>query len=129
MFTTFQPTLRWIADQQQEMIRLLIEWANINSGTYNIEGLNLMAAELMQAFSTLGTEIQYVTLPNHSVVNADGELTSHPLGSALRLKNIPMPPCKFFFLAIWIRFFRLAVPSKKRNGSTPPHYEGPEWLI
>ena len=89
MLQAYQPTMRWIADQQQEMIHLLTQWAQINSASDNIEGLDRMADALMHAFGALGTQIQQVALPTRTIVNADGELVSSPLGKALRLKKHP----------------------------------------
>ena len=36
----------WIESQEPEMIATLKAWSNINSGSFNVEGLNQMASTI-----------------------------------------------------------------------------------
>jgi glutamate carboxypeptidase len=85
-----------IHHSREEMTSLLIDWANVNSGSENIEGLNLMLQKLKQAFAKLEGHIQEVELPNRRVVNSHGKIIEIPLGKSLIIKKHPNAPKKIF---------------------------------
>ncbi|MEX0745061.1 MAG: hydrolase [Phycisphaeraceae bacterium] len=80
--------IRWIDTQAQRAQRLLIRWANINSGSTHLAGLARMADELEKHFGKLAI-VRRHNLPVHRVVDAVGNVTRQPLGQALSLIKRP----------------------------------------
>lgn len=77
---------------KDKMLSLLIQWAEINSGSDNLEGLHKMLAVLKQAFSCLNADIQEITLPPRILIDRQGTTTQIPSGSVLFLKKHPKAP-------------------------------------
>ena len=92
MLQPYHPTMRWIAEQQQEMIDLLIQWAHINTGSENMAGLDHMINALTQAFGCFNTEIQWIDLPLRQIVDPSGTIVSSPIGKAMRLRKHTQAP-------------------------------------
>ena len=86
------PILNWIDQQQPRMRRLVSEWAAINSGSYNLEGLARFASILRQHYSVLGGELTEVSLPPQRVIDNRGEEIEVPLGKALSIRKRPDAP-------------------------------------
>lgn len=95
MIRAYQETLNRIKSQQEEMIALLIEWANINSHTDNLIGLAKMVDALMVKFSSLGN-IESIPISPRKVINAFGQEVLIPLGNCLRLSKHPQAPIQIF---------------------------------
>ena len=77
------PWVDWIDSQDQRMLELVEHWANINSASDNLHGLDQMAAALTDAFSPLGGEMKLVRLAPRQIVDSSGQLVQQPLGRAL----------------------------------------------
>lgn len=93
--STYQPHLDWIASQQDDMLKMSLAWANINSGSYNLEGLATMAAVIEQEFATLKPDSsEKLDLAPMQSVSADGGLADVPLGQALRFRKRANAPIK-----------------------------------
>ena len=92
-------TLQWIDTREQQLLSTLIQWANINSGTYNLPGINTMADQLTTHLNTLPGQLQTIPLPPHQVIDADASTIEYPLGPALRLTkpHTPTQKIKIFF--------------------------------
>jgi glutamate carboxypeptidase len=75
--------LRWIETQAELMLRDVMAWADISSGSYHVPGLARMLDTLESAFSTLGGTSQRIPLAPAMAIGADGNVVEHPLGSAL----------------------------------------------
>jgi glutamate carboxypeptidase len=86
----------WIDTQAQRMIGLVEYWANINSGSYNLNGLERMAALLADAFRPLGGETKLIDLAPHQVINSSGQVAQNPLGHALSVIKRPQAPMRIF---------------------------------
>lgn len=89
---TYRPYLDWIQGQRTPMLDLLEIWANINSHTDNIPGLETMLSALKTAFSSLGGVMQEIPLQPRVQINANGETATQPVGKALRIKKYPHAP-------------------------------------
>jgi glutamate carboxypeptidase len=72
-----------IPGQNDQMLGMLIRWAEINSGTRNLSGLDRMRAELEKEFGRLGGETRIVDYPPQRRVDIEGKLIEIPLGKAL----------------------------------------------
>src|SRR5438105_1287170 len=83
------PSLQAIEDRHLENIRLLVRWAEINSGTHNLRGLAAMEHELVQAFTPLVDQWESLDLPPAPSIDSAGNLVTSPLGKALRFVKRP----------------------------------------
>jgi glutamate carboxypeptidase len=81
------PILAWIDSQANRLRSLVVEWANINSNTRNLEGLARLTVVLKQHLSVFKTEIEEITLPAEQLIDSKGNLISLPLAPALRLRK------------------------------------------
>ncbi len=96
MNAIFQTTLDWISKQHREMVQLLTTWANINSGTDNVEGLSKMAEQLRGAFAPLDGAFSRISLPARHKINSAGDLISIPQGDALLWRKRPEASKRIF---------------------------------
>jgi glutamate carboxypeptidase len=90
-----------IDKQRTTMTERVIAWANINTGTDNLAGLNRLRADVAAAFAPLGAAAEEVALLPAADVGPGGEIVSRPLSPALRLTKRP-EATKRVFLAIHI---------------------------
>ena len=56
--------LGWLDDKQDSMLKLIVELCNINSGTFNLDGLDKVRARLVEEFSALGGDCLLYTSPS-----------------------------------------------------------------
>ncbi|HSZ58412.1 MAG TPA: hydrolase [Tepidisphaeraceae bacterium] len=90
-----QPTLDWIDSQSDRLRSLVIEWADINSGSHNLDGLAKFAAVLKRHFSTVG-DVHEIALPSEQVIDSRGQIIVLPLGKALSIRKRPDAPLRVF---------------------------------
>lgn len=83
------PLLAWIDGQHDEMSRLVTEWGNVNSHSYNIEGLDELRRRVARSFEILKGEIRDVPLQPHAVIDAKGEQDDVALGRMLLIRKRP----------------------------------------
>ena len=50
--------LSWLDDKQDSMLKLIVELCDINSGTFNLDGLQKVRERLVEEFSALGGELR-----------------------------------------------------------------------
>lgn len=65
--------LSWFDTQEDDMVQLLTNWANINTHTSNYFGINQLSQEISQIFSVLGADIQELEMPLSKTINDRGE--------------------------------------------------------
>ena len=92
--TDYLPHLQWIDRQERRMIDLLTRWANVNSGSHNLPGLNEMLALLEEEFSVLGGETERVELAPQQLDDSSGTAVQVPLGRALLIRKRPTAPVR-----------------------------------
>lgn len=92
--TDYLPHLQWIDGQESRMIDLLIRWANVNSGTQNLQGLNEVLALLEEEFSQLSGESERITLEPQQLEDSAGTSVQVPLGSALLIRKRATAPLR-----------------------------------
>ncbi|MCI1271320.1 MAG: hydrolase [Sphingobium sp.] len=78
--------------ESQSILERTIEWANINSGTGNLEGLSRMADVLGQAFAALPGEVRLVDADPVELVRADGAVREVRHGQHLLVRVRPDAP-------------------------------------
>jgi glutamate carboxypeptidase len=87
--TGYSEHLRWLDDEQGPMIDLVTRWANVNSGTRNIPGLDTMLGLLDKEFLILGGTQEIIACEPQDLVNAEGRFVQEHLGRALRIRKRP----------------------------------------
>jgi glutamate carboxypeptidase len=91
----YRQILSWIDTQADRMRSLVIEWANINSGSRNLEGITRLSSELKRHFSALG-EVREHALPPQELIDARGNAVALPLGKALSIEQRTQAPLRVF---------------------------------
>ena len=86
------PFLTSIDGKHDEMCRLVTDWGNINSHSYNLHGLEELRLQVARSFETLEGEIRDIPLQPHAVINAKGEQDDVPLGRMLLIRKRPEAP-------------------------------------
>ncbi len=84
--------LNWLTGRDDEMLNLLVRWCDQNSGTYNLAGLEQMAAQVCAAFAPLDAESRPVEIEAQITVDDYGRIVSTPLGPAIHLVKRPAAP-------------------------------------
>lgn len=84
--------LDWIDTQADTMRELLVAWANINSGSFNVEGVNCMGDVLRAYLAKFGEEIVDYDLPGYQRIDAQGNPYEVELGRALSIRKRPEAP-------------------------------------
>ncbi len=88
------PLLDWIDAHQADMLRLVSDWASINSGTHNLAGLSQFAAAVQGEFASLGGEVRHYDLPPAESIDSTGNAIRSPLGKAVGIIKRPEAPVK-----------------------------------
>jgi len=83
--------------QNLELTQILVSWADISSGSGNLEGLSKMLKILKRDFSSLDGKIEEIPLSPQIRINLNGEKVESPLGKALRIRKRPEAPIQIFF--------------------------------
>jgi len=91
-----QSLLQPIDASLPELTDELIALANINSGSFNAEGVNAVSARLAARFSRLGAEPEWIDVAPFRTTADDGSQRERPLGRALRLRKRPEAPLRIF---------------------------------
>lgn len=86
--------LDWIDGRGDHMIETVKQWALVNSGSRNAEGLEIMRAKLSEAFTELGGEISAVDLPSSTVVDPDGTVRQQEYTPAFHCRIRPQAPIR-----------------------------------
>jgi len=81
--------LKWLDDKQDPMLELIVELCDINSGTFNPEGLEKVRKRLEKEFSSLGGEIKTVDAQPWMTVDDRGEQETGQSGSILHITKWP----------------------------------------
>ena len=77
------------------MLRQVQEWAAINTGTANIEGLDRMAGVLADAFSTLPGDVELVDPATVTAISSEGHEFEKPHGRHMVLRVRPEAERRF----------------------------------
>src|SRR3954466_2419592 len=78
------------------MRQRVIEFCNINSYTFNLEGLARVGEEAAHLLEALGAKIEWIDLPPAESIDDRGEVVQRPLGKALRARKRPEAPRQVF---------------------------------
>ncbi len=92
--TDYSPYVNWLDSQYDRMCELLLEWSDVNSGTRNTGGLEVMLGALKKEFQELGGKAEEIDLPDHKAFALLDNDSSLQLGSALRIRKRPAAPLR-----------------------------------
>ena len=91
---SYTDELGWIDAQAGEMRALVTEWANVNSYSHNLSGLDTLASSVKRVFAGLGGVVEEQSLPPERVVNAIGEVDEIPLGKLMLIRKRSEAPLR-----------------------------------
>lgn len=87
-----QAALDHVAGRQDAMLDRVLGWAKINTGSWNSDGLNVLAPMIAEALRETGADVEIVTAPPIETINAKGEVDAFETGPILRATQRPDAP-------------------------------------
>ncbi|MBS9777462.1 MAG: hydrolase [Gammaproteobacteria bacterium] len=88
----YKKQLDHIDSRHDELVSTLIEWANINSGSYHIDGIAKYRGVLQAAFASVldkHDSIEVITLPTFEVVDSEGNIVEQKVSEGLVIRKRP----------------------------------------
>ncbi|MCO6440629.1 MAG: hydrolase [Nitrococcus mobilis] len=122
---TLTSYLDWLEAQYDEMVAGLAYLADINSGSYNIAGLERMAAELSHLFGVLGGQVRRVVLEPIVRIDDDGEPRVCELGPVLRLSKYPDAALRVLLVGHMDTVFGIEHAFQRAERVSPTQLKGP----
>ena len=107
------------------MAEKVIQWANVNSNSFNVAGLERMSALLTQAFSELECEGNVFSLPPIERVDAFGMTKRADLGPVLRFWKRPKAPMQVLLVGHMDTVYELEHPFQTATRRTDNIIQGP----
>ncbi|MBT4962769.1 MAG: hydrolase [Francisellaceae bacterium] len=90
--------LNAVDDELADMRATTIEWANINSGSYNSDGVQNVADMMEKDFALLDAKLERLTCEDASIISLDGEVINSPLGPVLSFTKRLDAPLTILFV-------------------------------
>lgn len=84
-----QKLLAGIDARQDTMVDTVTAWSRVNSGSRNLEGISRMESLILEAFSALEPEVEFIDLPDGESVTAAGVVEVAPNGRCVRIFKRP----------------------------------------
>ncbi len=84
-----QQLLSEIDTRQQDMVSTVVEWSKVNSGSRNLDGLQVMEDIIVKAFSVLEPEIEFIDLADGEGVTPAGDVETIKNGRCIRIFKRP----------------------------------------
>ncbi|MDN5849283.1 MAG: hydrolase [Nitrococcus sp.] len=123
--TDLMAHLDWIDAQYDGMVADLIHLAAINSGSYNVAGLERMANELTRLFGPLGGQVRRVTLESIVRIGDDGESGTCELGPLLHMRKHPSAPLQVLLVGHMDTVFGTEHSFQRAKRISAKRLEGP----
>jgi glutamate carboxypeptidase len=111
--------------QKEAMVDRIMQWSNINSGTYNVPGLERMATLLTQAFSVLECEGNVLSLFPLEQLDMHGNTKTTDLGPMLRFWKRPEAPVQVLLVGHMDTVFGLDHPFQAAIRKSEQIIKGP----
>lgn len=108
-----EPLLERLDAQSEALVARTENWSAMNSGSYELAGLRLMRAALLDAVSALPGEVSEVELAPSQRVRPDGELAEIQHGAAIRVRVRPDAPIQVALTGHYDTVFPAAHPFQK----------------
>jgi len=93
-FTDISADLKRINGLRPQMTEELRSWCAINSGSFNLIGLEETRLVLAEAFSRLDADIVLVDSEDHTLVKSDGTVVERKVGGCLQIVKRPQAPIR-----------------------------------
>ncbi|EAR20853.1 hypothetical protein NB231_03722 [Nitrococcus mobilis Nb-231] len=122
---TLTSHLDWLEAQYDEMVANLAYLANINSGSYNIVGLERIAAELSHLFGGLGGQVHRVALEPTVRIGDDGEPRVCEFGPLLNVYKHPSAPLRVLLVGHMDTVFGTEHAFQRVERVSPTQLKGP----
>jgi glutamate carboxypeptidase len=90
--SAYESALAWLDQQQDAMTAILLDWANINSGTFHQAGLKAQGQKLHQVFAPLADTIRFARAGEWTSIGAHGEIQSQVLARHLLARRRSRAP-------------------------------------
>ncbi|MCA9407643.1 MAG: hydrolase [Candidatus Omnitrophica bacterium] len=90
--------MQWIDEQQPLMLDLLVNWSNLNTYTFNLDGINQFADKIADTFSHLTDNIERIPAEDYEYVDEKGNVRKKILAPALMLSKRLDAPQKGLFV-------------------------------
>ena len=116
---------RFIDGQRAEMIRLVQEWSDINSGSFHIEGLARMRDRLLEDFAVLEVPPRLFDLPPATIVDERGRDVPRPLGQCISWRGNPDAPFQVLLAIHYDTVFPAEHPFQKTRWRDAATLRGP----
>jgi glutamate carboxypeptidase len=87
-----QAAFDWIEHQEGSMLDLVKCWADINTHTLNLQGLESLTHEIAESFSVFNETVRSVPLDSYQAVNLQGNVEPTRLAPALSIRKRPDAP-------------------------------------
>ncbi|MGB6229000.1 MAG: hydrolase [Litorimonas sp.] len=81
-----------LATRQDAMLARVLGWAEVNTGSWNADGLQALAPQIAEALRETGAEVEVVAAPPIETINAKGETDAFHTGPVLRATRRPDAP-------------------------------------
>lgn len=117
--------LDWIDAQLAPMRAELLRLASINSGSFNVAGIEAVANRLHELFAPLQAQSEFIALAPQRSTADDGSVRERPLGRALRLRKRPQAPLQVFLCGHMDTVFGADSPFQSVRESGPDRLNGP----
>lgn len=117
--------LQTIDIDNETMVEQIIQWSNINSGSFNVPGLERMAVVLTKAFSALDCEAGVMSLPPLQQVDGFGHINTVDVGPMLRFWKRPSAPVKILLTGHMDTVFDLNHPFQEAIRQSQQILNGP----
>lgn len=81
--------IQWLTEKEPEMQAFLVEWAEINSGSLNLSGIQQMQTKIKKLYSGLNATIEQYALTPYEVMDEQGHISKQPVGDVLYMQQRP----------------------------------------
>jgi glutamate carboxypeptidase len=81
--------LDWIKNQKSDLVKTLIQWSNINSGSFHVPGIERQAEAIKTLFNHLNAELKTYTLEPMRTLSDDAQILNFPVGPLLHYRKRP----------------------------------------
>ena len=89
--------LNSITDKQETLLETVIDWANTNSGSFNLEGVENVRQKIKSYCKKLNAELSDVHFEEGTLIDKMGQSSQLSVGKGLRIKKRPDAPFQILF--------------------------------
>ncbi|MFT5301372.1 MAG: glutamate carboxypeptidase [Mariniblastus sp.] len=117
--------LTLLDNQQDSMLHLVRELCDVNSGTFNLDGLETVKSMLIENFAELGGEIQVLDCHPLSMVDEGGKEVQQELGQMIHITKWPDAPQRILLCIHMDTVYGVDHPFQKCQSREDGNLNGP----